>query len=183
MAVYRSKKKKENGSEFAPKRKEVTPKTPISEDSMERLVRLMNDSPTLVKFANTEWAIRSLRMGTQWLIAEHACQIIKREGMALGDIIKEFALVLPEVAHCITLALLNDRDRIFYNYETKELSPEYNQVYDTLLWGNCDAKEWAMFLAEIFNLIDTSFFFQSTNVIETIRQTTLARKTTKTERE
>lgn len=37
----------------------------------------------------------------------------------MGDVIKEFAVNLPAVAHVITLALLNDKDRIFSDYEKK----------------------------------------------------------------
>ena len=46
----------------------------------------------------------------------------------MGDVIKEFATNLPSVAKVITLALLNDKERI--------KSEEYQHVYDQLLWGD-----------------------------------------------
>ena len=47
-----------------------TPQTKISDAAMARLAQLMNDSPSIIKLHGTEWAITSLKAGTQWLIAE-----------------------------------------------------------------------------------------------------------------
>lgn len=176
MAVYRAKKK-----DTQPKRNAVTAHTPVSNESMERLARIMNDSPSIMKLHDTEWCITGLKPGVQWLIAEQACRIVKGEKMSMGDVIKEFAVNLPAVAHVITLALLNDKDRIFSDYEKKELSDDYHKVYDLLMWGEYDIKDWALLLGEILNLISTDFFFESINVIQTVREMTLARKMKKTE--
>ena len=81
----------------------------------------------------------------------------------MGDVIKEFAVNLPAVAHVITLALLNDKDRIFSDYEKKELSDDYHKVFDLLMWRDYDIKDWALLLGEILNLISTDFFFESIN--------------------
>ncbi len=147
---------------------ETTPNSPLSEEAMARLARIMNDSPAIIKLQGTEWEIRALKPGTMWLIAEEACKIIKKEKMAMGDVIREFALNLSSVARVITLALLNDKNRIF--------SEEYQQIYDQLLWGDYDIRDWATLLVEILNLIDVDFFFASTNVIQTVRNQTLTRK-------
>ena len=176
MAVYRAKKK-----DTGLKTNVVTACTPISDESMERLARIMNDSPSIVKLHGTEWRIKGLKPGVQWLIAEQACQIVKGEKLSMGDVIKEFSVNLPAVAHVITLALLNDRDRIFSDYEKKELSDDYHKVFDLLMWREYDIKDWALLLGEILNLISTDFFFESTNVIQTVREMTLTRKTKKTE--
>ena len=168
MATYRTKrsakKKQENETQ-----KETTPLSALSDEAMARLAQIMNDSPTIVKLQGTTWEIRALKPGTQWLIAEEACKIIKKENLAMGDVIKEFATNLPSVARVITLALLNDKQRIY--------SDEYQLIYDQLLWGNYDIRDWASLLVEILNLIDVDFFFASTNVIQTVRQQTLTRKT------
>ena len=148
----------------------VTPGKRVSDESMERLARIMNDSPSIMKLHGTEWCIKGLKPGVQWLIAEQACRVIK-----------EFAVNLPAVAHVITLALLNDKERIFSDYNKRELSEEYHQIYDLLMWGEYDMKDWALLLGEILNLISTDFFFESTNVIQTVREMTLTRKTKKTE--
>lgn len=176
MAVYRAKKK-----DTGLKTNVVTACTPISDESMERLASIMNDSPSIVKLHGTEWRIKGLKPGVQWLIAEQACQIVKGEKLSMGDVIKEFSVNLPAVAHVITLALLNDRDRIFSDYEKKELSNDYHKVFDLLMWRDYDIKDWALLLGEILNLISTDFFFESTNVIQTVREMTLTRKTKKTE--
>ena len=170
MTVYRAKKGSGN-----PKRQtenisdETTPISPLSDAAMERLAQIMNDSPTIVKLKGTEWQIKALKPGAQWMIAEEACKIVKKENLAMGDVIKEFASNIPSVASVITIALLNDKERIN--------SDEYQQVYDQLMWGDYDIKDWATLLIEILNLLDVDFFFASTNVIATVRKQALTRKT------
>lgn len=169
MAVHRAKKQPSKEQE-APKEEEkkVMPDSPLSDEAMARLAQIMNDSPTIVKLQGTEWEIKALKPGTQWMIAEEACKIVKKENLSMGDVIKEFALNLPSVARVITLALLNDKERIH--------SDEYQKVYDQLLWGDYDIKDWATLLVEILNLLDVDFFFASTNVIQTVRSQALMRK-------
>lgn len=147
-----------------------TPATPVSDASMERLARIMNDSPTILKLRGTEWELKALRPGTQWLIAEEACKIVNQENLTMGDVIKLFAVNMPSVTRVITLALLNNKKDIY-----GEL---YQKVYDTLMWGDYDVKDWAVILSEILNLIDVDFFLASTNVVKILRQNTLDRKTT-----
>lgn len=147
-----------------------TPATPVSDASMERLARIMNDSPTIVKLRGTEWELKALRPGTQWLIAEEACKIVNQENLTMGDVIKLFAVNMPSVTRVITLALLNNKEDIY--------GERYQKVYDTLMWGDYDVKDWAVILSEILNLIDVDFFLASTNVVKILRQNTLDRKTT-----
>lgn len=170
MAVYRAKKSKQTVEKEKKENSVVTPKTPVSDNSMARLARLMNDSPTMMKLHGTEWEIHALKPGTQWLIAEEACKIVDRENMAMGDVLKQFAVNLPSVCRTLTLALLNDKQRIH--------SEEYKEVYELLMWGEYDMKDWAVLLAEILNLVDVDFFFASTNVVKTLRRNTLDRKMT-----
>lgn len=73
------------------------------------------------------------------------------------------------MARVITLALLNEKKRIY--------SDEYQEVYEQLLWGESDVRDWATMLVEILNLLDVDFFFASTNVIQTVRNQALTRKT------
>ena len=148
--------------------KRITPSTPLSDIAMERLAQIMNDTPTIVRLQGTEWEIKALKPGTQWMIAEEACKIVKGENLSMGDVIKEFAVNLPTVAKVITLALLNDKDRIN--------SDEYQQIYDQLLWGDYDIKDWATLLVEILNLLDVDFFFARTNVIQNVRNQALKSK-------
>lgn len=148
------------------------PQDPVSNEAMEKLVRIMNDTPTIVSLKGTKWEIRGLKPGTQWMIAEEACKIAKNESMSMGDVLKEFAVNMPCVCRVLALAMLNDKERI---------EKEYQELYDTLLWGDFAIKDWAKLLFEVLQLIDVDFFFASTNVIATFRDTTLQRKMTRTE--
>lgn len=169
MAVYRAKKR-----EGQPRNNGANGLAPVSDDSMERLAKIMNDSPTVLKLKGTEWEIRGLKPAVQWMIAEEACKIVKGEKQAMGDVIREFANNLPSVAKVITLALLNDKKRI----EDKDW---FQKVYDELMWGDYEIRDWAVLLAEILKMIDIDFFFESTNVVQMIRKMTLDRKMTRKE--
>lgn len=139
-----------------------------SDESMERLVQIMTNAPTLAKLAGTEWEITALKPAVQWEIAKIACDVHKVENAAYGDVLKGFATNLPAVVKVITLALLNDKERI---------ENEYERVYETLMWES-KPTEWANLLFEVLNLQDISFFLQITQVVEMFRQTTLQRKRT-----
>ena len=147
-----------------------TPQTKISDAAMARLAQLMNDSPSIIKLHGTEWAITSLKAGTQWLIAEEACKVVQNENATMGDVVKQFAVNMPAICRVLTLALLNDKQKIY--------GDEYKQVYDLLMWGDYSQKDWAVFFAEIIQLMDVDFFFASTNAVKTLRQRTLDRKIT-----
>lgn len=85
----------------------------VSLESQERLAEILNDSPRLVSLNGTEWEIRALRMGTQYLIAQEVIKINKVENANFGDVIKQFAVSMPSVLKVLTLALLNDKNKIF----------------------------------------------------------------------
>lgn len=141
----------------------------VSLESMERLARIMNDSPTIVKMGKTEFPITALKMGTQWMIAEESCKILKNETSNFSDVIKQFSLNTPSVVRIITLAILNDKNRIY--------SDEYKIVYDTIMWET-NPSHWIGLLVEIMDMLSLEFFFQTTQSIETIRQMALGRKKT-----
>jgi hypothetical protein len=158
-AIYNNKKRDEA------KKKEFKE---ASDESMEKLVRIMTDAPTLVKLADAGWEVRALKPAVQWEIAKIACEIHKAENASYGDVLKGFATSLPDIVRVITLALLNDKKRI---------EEEYDLVYDTLMWES-NPSEWANVLLEILNLQDIGFFLQITQVTEIFRQSTLQRKKT-----
>lgn len=139
-----------------------------SDEAMEKLVRVMTDAPSIVKLANAGWEIRALKPAVQWEIAKIACEIHNVENATYGDVLTGFAKNLPAVVRVITLALLNDKERI---------EKEYDTVYDTLMWES-KPSEWANLLLEILNLQDIGFFLQITQVTEIFRQVTLQRKKT-----
>lgn len=148
----------------------------VSLEAMERLAQVMNDSPTIAKLADTEFSITALKPGTQWMIAEESCKIQKAEKGNMVDIIKQYSVNLPSVVHVITLAILNDKDRIFSDYKRKIYSEEYEAVRDTIMW-NTQQKYWIGLLVEIMNLLSMDYFFESTNAIAMIREMALGIKT------
>ena len=147
----------------------------ISLDAMERLAKVMNDSPTIAKLGKTEFALTALKPGTQWLIAEESCKIMKAEQGNFKDVIKQFSINIPSVVKVITLAILNDKNRIFKNYKTKEYSDGYQSVYEMILWET-NQEGWLSLLVEIMNMLSMDYFFQSTNAIAMIREAALGRK-------
>lgn len=142
---------------------------------MERLAKVMNDTPTIVKMSNTEFAITALKPGTQWLIAEESCKIMKAEQGNFKDVIKQFSVNIPSVVHVITLAILNDKNRIFEDYRSRKYSEEYQSVYDTIMWET-SPDNWLSLLVEIMNMLSMDYFFQSTNAVAMIREAALGRK-------
>lgn len=165
--------RKANDDSNKEQRKPVNPDTPVSDEAMEKLARILNDTPVVVKVGDDAFKIRGLKPGTQWLIAEEACKIVREENMAMGDVIKQFAKNLPSVARVITLAILNDKDRIE--------GEEYKELYARIMWGDFDLQKWAEVLFAVLNLIDVNFFYASTGAIQTVRTMTLDRKTTMAE--
>lgn len=146
---------------------------PVSLESQERLVKIMTDSPTIAKLAGTEWEIRPLRPMVQWMIAEEAVKIKKVEAKNFGEVLDCFNGNMSSVVRILTLALLNDKDRIKRDYES---------VYETLMWES-NPSEWANFLLEVLSLLDVEFFFATTKVTQIFREASLKRKMTMEERE
>lgn len=146
-------------------------------DAMSRLAQVMNDSPTVVKMANTEWPIKALRPATQWLIAEESLKIQKSEEGNFSDVIKQFAQNIPSVVKVLTLAILNDKKRIYGDNTDGSFSEEYRAVYDTIMWET-DSQSWIGLLVEIMNMLSLDYFFASTNAIAMIREMALGKKMT-----
>lgn len=157
------------------KKKEEIKELPLS--AMEKLAKVMNDTPTVVKMSKTEFPIKALKPGTQWLIAEESCKILKAEKGNFADVIKQFSVNIPSVVRVITLAILNDKDRIFSNYKNREYSEEYTSIYETIMWET-KQENWIGLVAEIINMLSMDYFFQVTNAIAIIREMALGRKMT-----
>ena len=151
----------------------------VSLEAQERLVEVLTDSPRIVSLNGTEWAIKALRMGTQYLIAQKVIQIKKAEDKTFGDIISQFAVNMPAVVEVITLALLNDKNKIFKDgIDGGEYSDLYNATYQTLMW-ECNVEEFGNLLLEVLQMIDTNFFMESCRILEMFKMSTTARTMTK----
>lgn len=150
----------------------------VSLDAQERLAEILNDSPRLVSLNGTEWEIKALRMGTQYLIAQEVIKINKVENANFGDIVKQFAVNIPSVLKILTFALLNDKNKIFKDgNENEGFSELYEATYNTLAW-ECEVSEFGNILLETLQLLDTSFFLEATHIVEMFKTATTARRTT-----
>ena len=154
----------------------------VSLEAQERLAEILNDSPRIASLAGTEWEIRTLRQKVQWMIAEEVVKINKIEkGAGYGDVVKQFATNMPSVIKVITLAVLNDRYKIFKNgNENEGFSDLYKATYDTIAWDG-NVSEYGALLLEILQMLDINFFLESHRILEVFRTMTMARKTTKNE--
>ena len=151
--------------------KRKTFRDPVSDEAMERLVKIMTNSPTLVKLQNTEVEITALKPGTQWKIAEEATKINKIEKATFGDILQGLSQEFPVVCKILALAILNDKKAIEENLE---------RFIDVLLW-ECESRDWGQLLFEVLNLINVDVFFSIINSIQTFRMIVLERKMKTTE--
>lgn len=147
----------------------------VNLEAQERLVEILTDSPRIVSLNGSEWAIKALRMGTQYLIAKKVIEIKRAEDNTFGDIIQQFAVNIPAVIEVITLALLNDKNKIFKNgVDGGEYSELYETTYQTLMW-ECRVEDFGNLLLEILQLIDTNFFMESCRILEMFKMSTTAR--------
>lgn len=165
IKVQMSEKRKKELEKEKPKKQEA------SIEAQERLAEILTDSPHLVALDGTEWEVRALRMGTQWLIAKKAIEIHKGESNAFGDVIKSFSTNIPAIIHVLTLALLNDKDKIYEGgKEGNGYSELYKTTFDTLMW-QCDPTQFASILLETLKLLDTNFFYSALDMLQIFRAT------------
>lgn len=148
----------------------------VSLDAQQRLAEILNDSPRIVSLNGTEWEVRALRMGTQWLMAQKIIEIDKSESGTFGDVMKHFAVNIPAVLDIITLCLLNDRHKIYKDGEpTKGFSELYRATRNTLEW-DCDVSQFGNLLFEVFQMIDVSFFTEALDMLQIFRATVTEKK-------
>ena len=156
------------------KKKNEVPQVPI--ESQERLAEILADSPRLVALNGTEWEVRALRMGTQWLIAKKCIEIAKADSSSFGDVIKQFATNIPAVLDVLTLALLNDKDKLFVDgNERKGYSDLYYATRNTLEW-ECDVTQFGNMLFEVLSMMSVDFFYNALTVLDTFRASVTERK-------
>ena len=117
-------------------------------------------------------------MGTQYLIAQEVIKINKVENANFGDIVKQFAVNMPSIIKILTLALLNDKNKIFKGGDEKAgFSELYQATYNTLDW-ECEASEFGNIFLETLQLLDVGFFMESCRIVEMFKVATTARRTT-----
>lgn len=154
--------------------KDAIPQVPL--DSQSRLAEILTDSPRLVSLNGTEWEVRALRMGTQWLIAQKCIDIAKSDTDTFADVIKHFSVNIPAVLDIITLSLLNDKRKIFKDgIECNGYSDLYYKTRETLEW-ECDVTQFGTLLFEVLSLLSVDFFYNALTVLDTFRASVTERK-------
>lgn len=155
----------------------------VSLDAQERLAEILNDSPHIVSLNGSEWEVRALRMGTQCLIAQEVIKINRVENANFGDIVTQFATNIPAILKILTLALLNDKKKIFKDGDEKAgYSELYEATYNTLYW-ECNVTEFGDIFIETLQLLDVGFFTESCRIVEMFKVATTARRTMTNEQE
>lgn len=144
-------------------------------DAQLRLAQIMNDSPIEITVGGEKRYITALKPAVATMIAEESAKIQKAQSGNMVDIMKQYAICLPSVIKCLTLAILNDKDRIYSDYRKRELSEEYYTIYEQIEWESRH-EEWLGVLLEVLNLLNFDFFFHTTAVIDNFRQMILTKK-------
>lgn len=163
-------------------KKKAKKRSEVALENQARLAEILNDSPRIISLKGTEWEIRALRMGTQWLICKKCIEVAMVENANFGDIVKQFSQNIPAVLEVLTLALLNDKKKIFKNgEETEGYSELYKATFDTLMW-ECNVEEFGQIFLEVLQMIDVSFFMESHRMLHLFREMTMTRKKTPEQR-
>lgn len=181
--------KKAKTRKITPTKEERRKVPDVSLDDQMKLAKILNDTPSIVALEGTEWAIRPLRAGTQNLIAEKVLEInanAPKEDSdgekqdAFSGTVKHFAKSVPATIHIFTLALLNDKNKIYEDGDpSKGFSELYEATYNTLMW-DCDPKQFGKILIETLSLLDISFFLKSLDMLDIFRQEVTKKKRMRT---
>lgn len=151
----------------------------VCEEAQTRLAEILSDAPSLIKFAGTEWEIRALRMGTQYLIANDICQLAKQEHSNYDDALQGLAASIPAIARMVTMVLLNDKNKIFQNGDVNQgYSKLFKRTYDTVLW-NASRTDMGNLLQECILLLDVSFFMEALGIFQSLQQEVTRKKRTR----
>lgn len=137
-------------------------------DAMLRLAEVFNDSPTEIEIAGQTYNITALKIGTQVLIAEETCRIQKSQEGNLVDIMKQFAASMQSIVRCLAFAVLNNKDKIYKDYATKEFSTEFYSMCEKIEWES-DKSKWFQILTEVIKKIDINFSLTITEQMSMIR--------------
>ena len=149
------------------------PKIDISElDAQTLLAEVLNDTPTKIVIAGKTYHITALKLGVQNLIAEESCKIQQSQEGNLHDLYQQFAKSVPAVIRCLCYAVLNDKNKIFKDYRTREYSDEFQTLYEQLEWES-DKTKFIEVLVDVMNKINIDFFLQAASMLTMMRDSAL----------
>ena len=151
----------------------------VSDDAQNRLAAILADSPSIEKLAETEWEMRPLRFGTQYLIVDEVCKINQSESATYGDVLKCMLAQIPATCKVITLALLNDKNLIYQNGDASQgFSKLFNKTYNTVLW-EADRNDLAKIMLDCLQMVDVSFFMEALGMLQIFRASVTEKKRTR----
>lgn len=151
----------------------------VSDEAQNRLAAILTDSPTVEKFAGTEWEVRPLRFGTQYLIVEEVCKLNQIENATYGDVLQALCAQIPTTCKVLTLVLLNDKNKIYQNGDPNAgFSKLYKQTYNTILW-EAEQGDLARILLDCLQMIDVSFFMEALGMLQIFRASVTEKKRTR----
>ena len=151
----------------------------VSEESQNRLAAILADAPTIEKFAGTEWEMRPLRFGTQYLIVEEVCKINQAESATYGDVLKVMLAQIPATCKVLTFALFNDRNKIYQNGDVNQgFSRLFKQTYNTILWES-ERSDLSKIMLDCLQMVDVSFFMKALGMLQIFRAQVTEKKRTR----
>ena len=151
----------------------------VSDEAQNRLAEILADAPSIEKLAGTEWEMRPLRFGTQYLIVNEICKINQAESATYGDVLKGMLAQIPATCKVLTLALLNDKNRIYQNGDPNQgFSKLFNKTYNTVLW-EADRNDLAKIMLDCLQMVDVSFFMEALGMLQIFRASVTEKKRTR----
>jgi hypothetical protein len=151
----------------------------VSDEAQNRLAAILADAPSIEKLAGTEWEMRPLRFGTQYLIVDEVCKINQAESATYGDVLKGMLAQIPATCKVLTLALLNDKNIIYQNGDPNQgFSKLFNKTYNTVLW-EADRNDLAKIMLDCLQMVDVSFFMEALGMLQIFRASVTEKKRTR----
>lgn len=151
----------------------------VSDEAQNRLAAILADAPSIEKLAGTEWEMRPLRFGTQYLIVDEVCKINQAESATYGDVLKCMLAQIPATCKVLTLALLNDRNKIYQNGDANQgFSKLFKQTYNTILWES-ERNDLAKIMLDCLQMVDVSFFMEALGMLQIFRASVTEKKRTR----
>ena len=152
----------------------------VSDEAQNRLAEILSDAPTMEKLAGTEWEMRPLRMGTQYLIVNEVCKLNIENDAKYGDVLHELKNAMPALCNVLALALLNDKNKIYQNGDQNQgYSKMFKKTVDTIMWS-ADKEDMAHIMLDCLQMVDVSFFMEALGMLQIFRASVTEKKRTRT---
>lgn len=141
-------------------------------DEQKKLLTILNDSPTIIKFRNNnDVAIKPLRVYSKRLIADIAWNI-KHTDESTENIILNMAKSIEPMARLISIIICNDK----FTKDFKENERIIEDKTKEILLESDNWDDWGNILITTLNLLDIGFFFSITKLSQMFLEMTTENK-------